>query len=62
MAWFPTGMNMGSLLLLDGSEFQLPLQLLLGPGWEQKISTPGSIGAPTASSLEEVDSLSLSSA
>ena len=62
MAWFPTGMNMGSLLLLDGSEFQLPLQLLLGPGWEQKILTPGSTGAPTASSLEEVDSLSLSSA
>ena len=63
MAWFPIGMNGGSLYYWMGSEFQLPLQLQLGPGWEQKIiSSPGFIGAPATSSLEEVDSLSLSSA
>lgn len=60
---FPLGWTWALCYYWLGSEFQLPLQLRLGPGWEQeKISTLGSIGAPTASSLEEVDSLSLSSA
>lgn len=54
---------MGSLLLiLVGLRVPASLQLRLTWLGQEKILTLGSIGAPTASSLEEVDSLSLSSA
>ena len=60
---FPLGWTGALCYYWKGSEFQLPLQLQLGPGWKQeKISSPGFIGALAASSLEEMDSLSLSSA